>query len=173
MAPEGLPRVDEIQLDSTVLVFTACISVLAGLLFGLVPVLRFANPHLASALKEGGRASSDGKSRHRVRNVLVVAEIALALGHAQVNIEDMALYPAADMRTGAISIWIAGSEEAERAAEDIIEDARAREREIRLGAEDYADEILNTLEVNLSKFIAAVQRGRERLQGKDEPAEVR
>ena len=57
-------------------------------------------------------------------------------------------------------------------AEDIIEDARAREREIRLGAEDYADEILNTLEVNLSKFIAAVQRGRERLQGKDEPAEV-
>ena len=49
---------------------------------------------------------------------------------------------------------------------------RAREREIRLGAEDYADEILNTLEVNLSKFIAAVQRGRERLQGRDEPAEV-
>src|SRR5437763_1348316 len=54
---------------------------------------------------------------------------------------------------------------AERAAEDIIEDARAREREIRLGAEDYADEILNTLEVNLSKCIAAVERGRERLQG--------
>ena len=64
------------------------------------------------------------------------------------------------------------TKQAERAAEDIIEDARAREREIRLGAEDYADEILNTLEVNLSKFIAAVQRGRERLQGKDEPAEV-
>jgi cell division septum initiation protein DivIVA len=58
--------------------------------------------------------------------------------------------------------------QAERAAEDIIDDARAREREIRLGAEDYADEILNTLEVNLTKFIAAVQRGRERLQGKDE-----
>jgi cell division septum initiation protein DivIVA len=64
------------------------------------------------------------------------------------------------------------TKQAERAAEEIIEDARAREREIRLGAEDYADEILNTLEVNLSKFIAAVQRGRERLQGKDEPAEV-
>ena len=64
------------------------------------------------------------------------------------------------------------TKQAERAAEDIIEDARGREREIRLGAEDYADEILNTLEVNLSKFIAAVQRGRERLQGKDEPAEV-
>ena len=63
--------------------------------------------------------------------------------------------------------------QAERAAEEIIEDARETERQIRLGAEDYADEILNTLEVNLSKFIAAVQRGRERLQGKDEPAEVR
>ncbi len=44
-----------------------------------------------------------------------VAEVALALGHAQVNIEDMALYPAPDMRTGAISIWIAGAAEAERA----------------------------------------------------------
>ena len=64
------------------------------------------------------------------------------------------------------------TKQAERTAEDIIEDARAREREIRLGAEDYADDILNTLEVNLSKFIGAVQRGRERLQGKDEPAEV-
>ncbi|MBA2347767.1 MAG: ATPase [Solirubrobacterales bacterium] len=62
--------------------------------------------------------------------------------------------------------------QAERAAEDIVEDARAREREIRLGAEDYADEILSTLEVNLSKFIAAVQRGRERLQGKDEAEEL-
>ena len=54
----------------------------------------------------------------------------------------------------------------------VLEDARAREREIRLGAEDYADEILNTLEVNLSKFIAAVRRGRERLAGKEEPVEV-
>jgi cell division septum initiation protein DivIVA len=62
---------------------------------------------------------------------------------------------------------------AERAAEDIMDDAHAHEREVRLGAEDYADEILNTLEVNLSKFIVAVQRGRERLQGStDEPARV-
>ena len=65
------------------------------------------------------------------------------------------------------------TKQAERAAEDIIEEARAREREIRLGAEDYADEILNTLEVNLQKFTAAVQRGRDRLAGREqEPAEV-
>ena len=63
--------------------------------------------------------------------------------------------------------------QAERQSDDIIEDARAREREIRLGAEDYADEILNTLEVNLQKFLAAVQRGRDRLAGRDEePAEI-
>ena len=47
--------------------------------------------------------------------------------------------------------------QAERQAEEIVEEARAREREIRLGAEDYADDILNTLEVNLQKFTAAVQ----------------
>ncbi len=55
--------------------------------------------------------------------------------------------------------------QAERQAEEIVEEARTREREIRLGAEDYADDILNTLEVNLQKFTAAVQRGRDRLAG--------
>ncbi|MGH2924844.1 MAG: prephenate dehydrogenase/arogenate dehydrogenase family protein [Solirubrobacterales bacterium] len=48
-----------------------------------------------------------------------VAEIALALGRSGVNIEDMALYPAADMRTGAVSLWVAGADEAERAGEII------------------------------------------------------
>jgi hypothetical protein len=62
--------------------------------------------------------------------------------------------------------------QAERAAQDIMDDTRVREREIRLGAEEYAAEILDTLEVNLSKFIAAVQRGRERVQRPDEPGEV-
>ena len=60
------------------------------------------------------------------------------------------------------------TKQAERAAEEILEEARLREREIRLGAEDYADEILNTLEVNLQKFLAAVQRGRDRLAGREE-----
>jgi vacuolar-type H+-ATPase subunit H len=53
---------------------------------------------------------------------------------------------------------------AQRQAEDIVREAEAREREIRLGAEDYADEILKTLETNLDRFLAAVHRGRERLQ---------
>ena len=78
-APDGLPRAAEIGIDPLVLLFTLGISVLAGLLFGLLPVMKFATPHLASALKEGGRASSAGRDRHRARNGLVVAEIALAV----------------------------------------------------------------------------------------------
>jgi prephenate dehydrogenase len=49
----------------------------------------------------------------------IVAELALALGKAGVNIEDMALYPAADMTSGAVSLFIAGDAEAER-GEDLV-----------------------------------------------------
>lgn len=55
---------------------------------------------------------------------------------------------------------------AEAQAADILDKARNQEREIRLGAEDYADEMLANLEVNLGKLLTAVQRGRDRLQGK-------
>jgi predicted permease len=78
LAPIELPRVDEIGIDGTVLLFTQVLSVLCGLLFGLAPVVKFGSPTV-SALKEGGRVSSDAPGRHRTRNVLVVAEIALAL----------------------------------------------------------------------------------------------
>ena len=79
IAPAGLPRVEEIGIDPAVLVFTAAISLVAGLLFGLIPVLKFAKPQIAGALKEGGRLSSVGRERHRARNTLVVAEVALAV----------------------------------------------------------------------------------------------
>ena len=59
--------------------------------------------------------------------------------------------------------------QAEEQARSLLGEARRREREVRLGAEDYADEILATLEVNLGKFLTAVQRGREQLaQGSQE-----
>ncbi len=58
------------------------------------------------------------------------------------------------------------AKEAQRQAQEIIEAARQKEREIRLSAEDYADEIMANLEVNLGKLLAAVQRSRDRLQGK-------
>jgi predicted permease len=60
-------------------VFTLAISLVAGVLFGLIPVSKFATPHLAGALKEGGRLSSAGRERHRARNALVVVEIGLAV----------------------------------------------------------------------------------------------
>jgi predicted permease len=78
-APEGLPRVEAIGIDPIVLLFTVAISLAAGLLFGLLPVLKYATPRLSSSLKEGGRLSSAGRERHRARNALVVVEIALAV----------------------------------------------------------------------------------------------
>lgn len=77
--PAQLPRLHEIALDPIVLAFAVAISVAAGLLFGLIPVAKYANPRLATALKEGGRGSSEGRERHRVRNGLVVAQVAMAL----------------------------------------------------------------------------------------------
>ena len=61
---------------------------------------------------------------------------------------------------------------AERQARQILDAAKQREREVRLGAEDYADEILSTLEVNLGKFLAAVQRGREQLAARSRTARL-
>jgi predicted permease len=78
-APRGLPRVTDIGIDPTVIVFTVAVSLLAGVLFGLLPMVRFARPQLTSALKEGGRLSSAGRGRHRLRNALVVVEIAMAV----------------------------------------------------------------------------------------------
>jgi predicted permease len=78
IAPAELPRVDEIGIDATVLSFTVIISVLSGALFGLFAVLKFGSPGV-TALKEGGRSAGDGPGRHRTRNALVVAQIALAL----------------------------------------------------------------------------------------------
>ncbi|HEX5473474.1 MAG TPA: ABC transporter permease [Vicinamibacterales bacterium] len=79
IAPDGLPRVHAIGIDPVVLVFTLGVSLLAGLLFGAIPVIRYARPHLAAALKQGGRLGTAGRERHRARNALVVVEIALAV----------------------------------------------------------------------------------------------
>ena len=59
---------------------------------------------------------------------------------------------------------------AERRAERILEDARSRERQIRLAAEDFADDILGSLETNLERFTAAIQRGRDRLGVREQAA---
>ncbi|MFY9556007.1 MAG: ABC transporter permease [Blastocatellia bacterium] len=75
--PDSIPWIKEIVLDKNVLGFTIAASVLTGIVFGLAPALQSSRPDLNETLKEGGRGSTPG--RHRVRAVLVVSEIALAL----------------------------------------------------------------------------------------------
>ena len=74
----ALPRESDITMDSRVLLFAVGISVLTGLLFGLAPALQATTPDLANSLKEGGRGSTGGAGRRRVRDGLVIAEITLA-----------------------------------------------------------------------------------------------
>jgi predicted permease len=73
----GLPRAAAIGLDARVLIFTAVVSLLAGMLFGLAPALRARKPELHKTLKEGGRGTSN--ARHRAQSVFVVVEMAMAL----------------------------------------------------------------------------------------------
>jgi predicted permease len=79
LAPGNLPRLQDIAIDVPVLVFTLVVSLLAGLLFGVIPVLKYARTQPATTLRGGGRTASAGRERHRARNTLVVAQVALAL----------------------------------------------------------------------------------------------
>jgi len=79
IGPGNLPRLDEITLDIRVLLFTLLITVLSGLLFGLIPLLRYARPRLTGALRTGARTSSAGRDRLRAQGILVVTQVALAL----------------------------------------------------------------------------------------------
>jgi predicted permease len=74
-----VPRVADANLDIRVLLVTLVVSVVTGIVFGLIPALSTLKPELTEALKEGGRGSTSGVRRNRVRNILVIAEIALAL----------------------------------------------------------------------------------------------
>jgi len=79
VAPDGLPRLREIAIDPVVLLFALGLSLAAGLVFGLLPLLRFSTPRVLAGLKDGGRSASDGRQRNRARSALVVGEIAMAL----------------------------------------------------------------------------------------------
>src|SRR4051812_8022858 len=76
LAPKTIPRLDEVRLDSAVLGFALGISLLSGLIAGVMPALQATRPDLVDALKNGSLATT---SRSRLRSALVVAEVALAL----------------------------------------------------------------------------------------------
>jgi len=79
LAPGNLPRLDNIAIDGVVLSFTFVVSIVAGLLFGAVPVLKYASLHPAAGLRGAGRGAGTSRDRHRARSTLVVAQVGLAL----------------------------------------------------------------------------------------------
>src|SRR5882757_2981945 len=79
LAPDGLPRVHDIGIDGPVLLFTAAIAVFTSLLFGAIPVFKYAGAQLSTGIREGGRSLSQSREQHRARSVLVVVQVSLAL----------------------------------------------------------------------------------------------
>ena len=77
--PEEIPRLDQVSVDGRVLGWTVLVSLATGVIFGLAPALQSAKLNLNEILKEGGRSSTEGAGRRRWRNVLVGAELALAV----------------------------------------------------------------------------------------------
>jgi putative ABC transport system permease protein len=76
---QTVPRLAEVNLDMRVLLVTLGTAVATGIVIGLIPALATGKPELTEALKEGGRGSTSGIRRNRLRNALVIAEVALAL----------------------------------------------------------------------------------------------
>ena len=79
LMPSSIPRANEIGVNFTVLAFTVALAVITGLVFGVVPAFAAERTALSDALKEGGRSAMQGPRHHRMRAVLVVAEIALSM----------------------------------------------------------------------------------------------
>ena len=79
LIPTTVPRADGIGLEPTVVIFTAVMAIGSGLVFGLVPALRAMRPNLLDALQESGRATTTSRRARWLSNVMVVAEVALAL----------------------------------------------------------------------------------------------
>ncbi|HVG32677.1 MAG TPA: ABC transporter permease [Pyrinomonadaceae bacterium] len=79
LSPGNLPRINEVSIDAHVLYFALGISALTALIFGLAPALQFSRTDLQETLKEGGRTAASGFARQRLRNLLVISEVALAL----------------------------------------------------------------------------------------------
>ena len=79
IAPTGLPRIHDIGINGPVLLFTLLVALLASLLFGSIPIFKYAGVRPTTGIREGGRGLSQSREQHRARSVLVVVQVALAL----------------------------------------------------------------------------------------------
>ena len=79
MGPANLPRLSEISLDARALGFTVLLSLLSGLLFGLIPALKYSGSRPSSTLGSAGRSLTRSRESHRARSVLAVGQVAMAL----------------------------------------------------------------------------------------------
>ena len=79
IAPASLPRIENITIDPRVLLFTLAISLVAGVLFGIMPAIKYAGASVSGTLRAGGRSLSQSREAHRARNTLVVLQMALAV----------------------------------------------------------------------------------------------
>ena len=79
IGPANLPRLTEISIDFRTLAFALLLSVLSGLLLGLIPAWKYSGARISAVLRSAGRTASLSRDRHRVRNLMVIAQVALAL----------------------------------------------------------------------------------------------
>jgi putative ABC transport system permease protein len=77
--PANLPRLSEISLDARTIAFTLFLSVLSGLLFGLIPAWKYAGPRVALVVRSAGRTIGTSRERYHARNLLVIGQVAMAL----------------------------------------------------------------------------------------------
>ena len=79
LAPDSIPRLERVRVDGLVLLFAAGVAMLAALVFGLAPAIRYTRAGVLACLRHGGRGSTDHPSRQRGRQLLVIAQTAMAL----------------------------------------------------------------------------------------------
>jgi len=79
LAPDTVPRLDQVRIDGWVLLVATAAAAVSALIFGLGPAIRYTRPDVLGCLRHGGRSATDHPGRHRGRNLLVVAQTAMAL----------------------------------------------------------------------------------------------
>ena len=158
LSPADLPRIDDVRMDTTVLLFALGLSLMSTAIFGLVPALHASRLNLSDALKQGGSKATVSRASTRLRSVLVVAEVALSvilLATAGLLVRSFLALQHVDLGFTTDRVLVAYTEYAVR--DGITEDLRTRSR-------FYAD-VLDRLRavpgVSAASGVAYLGMGRE------------